>query len=412
MFPIIYFYLTHNNLYKHSSLLLFSKKGETISTALASPQLYNRVLAAVEDATHTLTAQPLTSAASLKKAYDLYEHAKSACEALPHGHGRALAQERLMFLYKYITDSRRILISDDFNTKTEMIVNTIDKATRSIEENKPDAASRLYGKAQELFASLPDESTLLHKKENTRRNLTELHQRIVHAKEVEHDRRFYQLFHSTEMLLDRVAALAKTNPAAAKKTYVDVLKVYRSLNVPPSLFWKKAALRKRMHLVEALLKPAKKEFFVPQEHALSSELVAVIAGNHGLKSNAAFPELVKLLSRLESCSLAHLDAARDTFGTAKRIAMSLSGDKSVLNQCFAKMRSRLELLSLLERIQHTKTASDIHALLADVQRRSLDYNKYYPHDHAFTDKIYEECALLQTLLDEGVSAGEVARAMG
>ncbi len=385
-----------------------------ISTALASPsapQLYNRVLAAVEDATNTLAAQPLTTVESLKKAYHLYEHAKKTCEALPHSHGRALAQERLMFLYKYITDSRRLLISDDFNAKTEMIVNVIDKATRSIEENKHDAASRLYGKAQELFASLPDEPTLLHNKENTRRHLTELHQRIVHAKEVEHDRRFYQLFHSTEMLLDRGAKLAQKDAVAAKKTYADVLKVYRSLTVPPSLFWKKAALRKRMHAVEAQLKPAKKEFFVPQEHALSPELVAVIAGNHGLKSNQSFPELVKLLSRLESCSLAHLDEARDTFGTAKRLALSLSGDKSSLNRCFAKMRSRLELLSTLERIQHTKTASDIHGLLADVQRRSLDYNKYYPHDHAFTDKIYEECALLQTLLEEGVTMGEVVRAV-
>ncbi|MDO8642837.1 MAG: hypothetical protein Q7R76_04620 [Candidatus Woesearchaeota archaeon] len=409
--------MPHNNIYKVTALFFSTKKGETIpdipipETALASPQMYNRVLAVVNDATHTLTTRPLTTVASLKIAYDVYERAKAAMETLPHSNGRAIAQERLMFLYRYITDSRRLLISDDFNNKTEFIVNLIDKATHCIEENKPDDASQLYSKAQELFSALPDEPTLLHKKENTRKHLGELHERIVHRKEIEQDQRFYRTFHSVEMLLDRASTLAKKDSVGARKTYDDALKVYRSLNVPAAFVWKKAAVRKRIHAVEAQLKPSKKEFYAPLEHTLSHELVELIAGDHSLKSQAGFSEMVKLLTELDSCSVAHIGEARELFTSAKKKAASFTGDKRALNACFAKIRARLELFSTLEKIQHVRSAGEVHTLLAETQRRSLVYNQRYPHDHACTDAVYEECALLNSLMEEGVTAGEVARAV-
>ncbi len=368
-------------------------------------EYYNRVLESVEQATHTITAQPLTTIAELKKVYDLYEHAKSVCTMLPHSSGRALAQEHLLFLYKYIVDSRQMIISEDFNTKTSLLVNLIDKATRRMEENKSTDTARLYGKAQELFAALPEEPLLAHKKENMRRHLDELHQRMVHAAEIEQEQRAYRQFHAIETLLQRAAQQCSSNPAGARKIYDDIVAAYRGLQVPPHLLSQKAALRKHIHTLEGNLKPEKKEYYVPPEQIFSPELVGLIAGTHSLKTQPGFLALIKLLTSIESCRVEQVDETRESFFTAKKIAVALHGDKRVLNPCFAKIRSRLELLAALEKIRHARSTGEIHAVLAQVQRRTLDYNARYPHDHAFTDRVYGETVLLQAVLDEGVTAG-------
>ncbi len=389
-------------------MFISQKEGQELGAQI-HVRTNNRILRAIEGASHAVTTSKLSNFDEVREAQGLYQRSKELYETLPYSKGSARAYKHLMTLHRFIVDSQRVLDGEEFDRKSLFLVNLIHKAGEKLDGNNTERAMQLYSKAMDVFSSLSSQITLQHKKDNMQKNLKQLYEKIMFHKELEQERKAHKVLHSLEVLLQRCSELLVKDKKTARKLLGDIQKVYGAAHIPDTLLWKKAGIKKQVDTIQQTL-AGKTKSAPPNELFLSDELHALITADHGLKDHARFEEFVQNVREIEMCGIDHFDEARKHFEIAKNVATHIQADKKAhrtIGACLAKIRRRFEILAGLERVKHAKHRGDTQKHLAIVQRDTLEYNKRHPREQAFTDKIYEQCALLHSVVEKGQTVGEI-----
>jgi hypothetical protein len=397
-------------------MFISQKKGQELGVQVHH-RTNSRILSAIEEATNAVTTSQLASFDEIQHAEDLYTRSKELYETLPHSRGSLLAKQHVMRLHRFIVDSRRVLNGDDFDKKTNFIVNLIHKASEKLDVGNTERAMQLYSKAHDVFASLPAEATLQHKQDDIQMHLKELYNKILFHKEIDQDKKANKVLHSLDVLLNRCQDFIATNKYTDKKTaeelFKDIQKVYSGMQIPETMLWKKAELKKKVEEIHSELTRGirpERQTSETCELVLSDELQALITADHGLKSHKKFEAFVQHVREIETCGFDHFNEAREHFEQAKNLAIEIQNNNkahAVVTACLTKIRWRFEIMAGLEKVKYAKHRSAMEEHLALVQRNTLEYNKQYPNEQVFTDRIYEKCAVLHGVLDKGVTIGEI-----
>ena len=362
---------------------------------------YQAVLELVDDALQTLTTEKIQDFAELKAIEKLYKNAKALHADMPQTAGRDIATQKLLRIHQIIETTRHNLRVAEHNEKANFLVNLLHRAELELEENNTEQAMKIYGQMKDVFAHLPETSKLdTAKHNNLQRQLQQLYQKIMFAREIEQDVRLSKVLFRLEKLINMCRKTAETNKSTAERLYLDIVQVYDHL--PEDATDRKIILKEKLLSLRKYLDGEQEP--AAEEHKMSTDLIAALHAADKLKEQQSFKELINSLSNLYDHKEMHnLKAATEHYEQARRHFFALEGsekEKKYMHKLMCKARDSLLLLTEIEKLQSMKEQSAASVQLASLRRMALEYNSVYPEDSKFTDSVYQKCKLVGDVLGE------------